>query len=204
MLLALEGGGFFSSSSSGYRKGLSVLLLGRKRKNEEEKLMRVSPWNHNYQLVDDREAESDLQLASKKNRRFVRGCTSFVCFGRTAAGLESPNSLKVGPTKQKEDIVSEPPPVQTKDVVVVVGSEEEDALTKPCLKSSLKRPVTGAGTDQHEEALDLRHNEKRKVQWTDASGGELAEIREFELSDADGSDDEFNNGRVRSCSCTIM
>ncbi|KAL8524357.1 hypothetical protein ACS0TY_014081 [Phlomoides rotata] len=216
MLLAVEGGGFFSSSASGYSKGLNLLLLGQKH---EEKPMRVTPWSQ-YQLVDQ-ETNPDLQLASGKNR-LVRGCASFVCFGRAAAGPENPSPLKVGPTQNQE--VSQEPldfdeskdQVHSVDHVVVVVDDDDDCTRSiVCRKSNLKRSVNiapAAGTvvagNKH-EALCEKDNvvtcqmERRKVQWTDTTGGELFEIREFEMSE-DGSDDEFDHGSGKTCSCSVM
>ncbi|KAL2497064.1 Uncharacterized protein Adt_22614 [Abeliophyllum distichum] len=83
-------------------------------------------------------------------------------------------------------------------------------------KSSLKKPTNdiqpptpGGGGDQHEDSSEKNdkvdsQTEKRKVQWTDTSGGELFEIREFEMSDDDGSDGEFDHRNERTCSCRIM
>lgn len=210
MLLAVEGGGFFSSSASGYSKGLTLLLLGQKN---EEKPMRVSPWNH-YQLVDQ-ESDPDLQLASGKNR-LVRGCASFVCFGRAAAGLESPSPLKVGPTQQQDVLPG--PPVSSKGEKIIdttdLVEEEDNHRNIVALRSSLKRratsiPVSVAVSNECESLCENGNNgpghpERRKVQWTDVSGGELVEIREFEPSENSGSDDEFDNSNERTCSCRIM
>ncbi|KAM3361242.1 hypothetical protein P3S68_016096 [Capsicum galapagoense] len=209
MLFAVEGGGFFSSSASGYSKGLTLLLLGQKN---EEKPMRVAPWNH-YQLVDQ-ETDSDLQLASGKNR-LVRGCGSFVCFGRAGAGLESPSPLKVGPTQQPEVLPSCPASDKGNDQQQSVNIVEDSYISpKVALKSSLKKPVisvpisggNGIERDTISEKVDDAPSpmEKKKVQWTDTSGGELFEIREFEPSDEGESDDEFENGNERACSCKIM
>ncbi|CAK9154183.1 unnamed protein product [Ilex paraguariensis] len=209
MLLAVEGGGFFSSSASGYSKGLTLLLLGRK---DEEKPMRVSPWNQ-YQLVDQ-ESNPDLQLASGKNR-LVRGCASFVCFGRAAAGLESPSPLKVGPTQQQNVLSGSPISENSKDHIHTAELiNNDDSAQRIALKSSLKKPTSNlpvsGGVDNEREALCEKdsdvpdHNERRKVQWIDVSGGDLTEIREFEASEADGSDDEFDNGSESACSCSIM
>ncbi|KAK3043924.1 hypothetical protein RJ639_000623 [Escallonia herrerae] len=209
MLFAVEGGGFFSSSASGYSKGLTLLLLGQKN---EEKPMRVSPWNQ-YQLVDQ-ESDPDLQLASGKNR-LVGGCASFVCFGRAAAGLENPSPLKVGPTQQ-QDVLPGPPSsekgkdhIQTSDLV-----SDDDSAKKISLKSSLKKQTisiqnSGVVGNECETFCEKGSSvpgetERRKVHWTDVSGGDLVEIREFEPSDDGGSDDEFDNGTERTCSCRIM
>ncbi|XP_057468946.1 uncharacterized protein LOC130758132 [Actinidia eriantha] len=207
MLLAVEGGGFFSSSASGYSKGLTLLLLGQKN---EEKSMRVSPWNQ-YQLVDQ-ESDPDLPLASRKNR-LVRGCASFVCFGRAATRLESPSPLKVGPTQQQENLPGTPVSEKGKDNIHTTDLVDDDTR-KLALKSSLKQstnavPVS-SGTVSEREALCEKgtdipgHMERRTVQWMDVSGGDLTEIREFELSDTGGSDDEFDNRNGQSCLCKIM
>ncbi|XVE60903.1 hypothetical protein DITRI_Ditri05aG0164100 [Diplodiscus trichospermus] len=207
MLLTVEGGGFFSSSASGYSKGLTLLLLGHKH---EDRPMRVSPWNH-YQLVDQ-EPDPDLQLASIKNRLSC-GCASFVCFGRTSAGLETPSPLKVGPVQQQDAL---PGPLfsnKTNDHATQLDDGNSNA-SKVALKSSLKKQSNSTQV-RLEDVYDLeasvekdgnipRHAERRKVQWTDACGSELAEIREFEPSEMGGSDDEFDNGSERTCSCTIM
>ncbi|KAJ8541481.1 hypothetical protein K7X08_002297 [Anisodus acutangulus] len=209
MLFAVEGGGFFSSSASGYSKGVTLLLSGQKN---EEKPMRVAPWNQ-YQLVDQ-ETDSDLQLASVKNR-LVRGCGSFVCFGRAGAGLESPSPLKVGPTQQPEVLPSCRASDKCNDQPQCVNIIEDSHISpKVALKSSLKKPadsvfISGGNVNELDtisEKVDDAPNpvEKRKVQWTDTSGGELFEIRGFEPSDEGESDDEFENGSERTCSCKIM
>ncbi|XP_021839017.2 uncharacterized protein [Spinacia oleracea] len=186
MLLAVEGGGFFSSSATGYSKGLTLLLLGQK---SDEKHMKVAPWNQ-YQLVDQ-ETESDLQLASGKNR-LSRGCATFVCFGRASAGLDGQSPLKVGPT-QPQDILPSGPAnerekEQTQESTVIDDNYIARNIT---LKSSLKKSshdtsetIKNSSDEKQllaEEDNDLLHTEKRKVQWTDACGKDLAEIREFEL-----------------------
>ncbi|KAK9943757.1 hypothetical protein M0R45_009355 [Rubus argutus] len=211
MLFAVEGGGFFSSSASGYSKGLTLLLLGHK---DEDKPMRVSPWNQ-YQLVDQG-SDAHLQLASTKNR-LSRGCASFVCFGRASAGPDSPSPLKVGPAQQ-QDVLHES---------VVSDKGKDHAATpddfhngrKVVLKSSLKKPsksspvkstpVPVESANKHDASSETGSHipgqaERRKVQWTDTYGSELVAIREFEPSEGDGSDDEFNNGNERSCLCVVM
>lgn len=182
MLLAVEGGGFFSASASGYSKGLTLLLLGQKK---EDKPMRVSPWNQ-YQLVDQ-ESDPNLQLASTKNR-LARGCASFVCFGRTSAGSDTPSPLKVGPAQQQDALpgshVSDKSNDHTSD------PDDNSNAVKISLKSSLKKPLnsTSASAESSTESVSLGeedsdipgHTERRKVQWTDTCGSELVEIKEFE------------------------
>ncbi|XP_044512129.1 uncharacterized protein LOC123230082 [Mangifera indica] len=211
MLLAVEGGGFFSSSASGYSKGLTLLLLGQKNEDNKEKPMRVSPWNQ-YQLVDQ-EPDSDLQLASTAENKLSRGCASFVCFGRASAGLDTPSAPKVGPTQHQDGLPGSLASDQRKDKTVDL--EDEDGIVrKVSLRSSLKKPshnirVPAQNVNKHDEVSEKGsdipgHTERRKVQWTDACGSVLAEVREFEPSELGGSDDEFDNGIERSCSCTIM
>lgn len=194
MLFAIEGGGFFSSSASGYSKGLTLLLLGQKN---EEKPMKVTPWNQ-YQLVDQ-DTDPDLQLASGKNHP-VRRCASFVCFGCAADGLESPSPLKIGPIQNKEIL---PPPTidesnDSKNSDGCVVDDRDSKRNIVSLKSSLKKAANsaaiassdggnGGGKNNAHEALCEENDdvacqmERRKVQWTDTIGGELFEIREFEM-----------------------
>ncbi|KAK6246448.1 hypothetical protein SCA6_009538 [Theobroma cacao] len=207
MLLTVEGGGFFSSSASGYSKGLTLLLLGQKH---EDRPMRVSPWNH-YQLVDQ-EPDPDLQLASIKNR-LSRGCASFVCFGRTSAGLDTPSPLKVGPVQQ-QDVLPGPLDSDKNNDHTSHLEDGNSNARKFALKSSLKKPsnstpvpledVNDREASGEKDGDIPSHTERRKVQWTDACGSELAEIKEFEPSETGGSDDEFDSGSERTCSCTIM
>ncbi|KAJ1424973.1 hypothetical protein SESBI_11367 [Sesbania bispinosa] len=172
--------------------------------------MRVAPWNQ-YQLVDQ-ESDPELQLASTKNR-LSRGCASFVCFGRTSAGLDTPSPLKVGPAQQHD--VSPGPLVSNKGKEPSAPVDDDNDNIKVTLKSSIKRPHINASapaeaTNEHEASggqgvqTPAGQAERRKVQWTDACGSELVEIREFEPSEVDGSDDEFDNGNDRTCSCAIM
>lgn len=182
MLLAVEGGGFFSSSASGYSKGLALLLLGQKN---EDKHMRVLPWNQ-YQLVDQ-ESDPDLQLASTKNR-LARGCATFICFGRTSAGFDNSSPLKVGPVQQQDVLPGSVVSDEAKDHTIV--EDNDNNATKITLKSSLKKPSNSApvSIESANEFLPsdemgsdiLGQTEHRKVQWTDACGSELVEIREFE------------------------
>ncbi|CAL5434446.1 unnamed protein product [Camellia sinensis] len=155
-----------------------------------------------------------LGLASTKNW-LVRGCASFFCFGRAAAGLESPSPFKVGPA-QEQDILPAPPVTDKgKDHIHTTDLVEDDSNTGTlALKSNLQKPtntipVSGGVVSECEvlceNGRDIPgHMERRKVQWTDASEGEIAQIREFELSDVGGSDDESDNGDERHCSCRIM
>ncbi|KAG0498111.1 hypothetical protein HPP92_002440 [Vanilla planifolia] len=199
MLFAVEGGGFFSSSATGYSKGLAVLLLGQRN---EEKPMKVSPWNQ-YQLVEQ-ERIPGFQLASRKSST-SRRCASYICFGRTSAGNDGSCPPKVGPVLQAEATLT------SDDNDISTSSKNENSSKKKvCLKSSLKRPredhtgVSSIACESSEVVSISRANDRRKVQWTDACGRELIQIREFECSDADASDDEHENGGHNKCLCVIQ
>ncbi|CAA3000126.1 Hypothetical predicted protein [Olea europaea subsp. europaea] len=210
MLLAVEGGGFFSSSASGYSKGLTLLLLGQRK---EEKPMRVTPWNQ-YQLVDQ-ETDPDSQLSTGKNQ-LVHGCASFVCFGRATAEVKSPSHL---PNQLQEASLGNPVYHDGKDQAHLADHLDDDAsnISSISLKSSMKKPTNiipvSAASDgsfgNGQEALCEKNNdvmsqtERRKVQWTDTSGGELFEIREFDMSEVE-SDDEFDHRNRKTCACRIM
>lgn len=65
--------------------------------------------------------------------------------------------------------------------------EDDNNMRKFSLKSSLKKPSNRIPplveeANQHDAVGEKGgdHTERRKVQWTDVCGSELAEIREFE------------------------
>lgn len=186
MLLAVEGGRFFSSSASGYSNGLNLLLLGHKK---EEKPMRVTPWNQ-YHLVDQ-VPDPDLQLAANKNR-CACGCASFTCFGGAATGLESPS---VGPThQQKQDVKTSSQLEKVEENSRVSDFVEGDGnsnsnvnsngISVNSLRSSLKRRAAtvtvSVAVSNGDEVESVYQSARRSVNWTDVTGGELCEVREFE------------------------
>ncbi|XP_075520756.1 uncharacterized protein LOC142554029 [Primulina tabacum] len=177
--------------------------------------MRVSPWNQ-FQLVD-KEVDPDIQLASGKNG-LVCGCTFFVCFGRPSARLESPCHLKVGPVQNQEVLPGRAVFCKSKDLRCSDDGDGDDSSVRKIisLKSSLKKPIDlslaatdfGGCTKDHVAFCENNGDaacqmERRKVQWTDTSGGELFQVREFEMSE-NGSDDEFFHCNKKACSCSIM
>lgn len=192
MLLAVEGGGLFSASASGYSKGLTLLFSGDK---DGDRPMRVVPWNK-YQVVDQ-EADADdpvLQLDSIKNR-VSRGCAaSFNCFGGASAGLETPSPLKVEPVQQHREISSTEPVVvvseKGKDHISEADNSSSKEAFKLSLRSSLKRPSVAESRSLEDikeyETLNVDGSDltgdmaRRKVQWPDACGSELTQVREFE------------------------
>ncbi|XP_073114942.1 uncharacterized protein [Elaeis guineensis] len=210
MLLAVEGGGFFSSSASGYSKGLALLFLGR---SYEERPMRVSPWTQ-YQLVEQ-EVETEFQLASRKKQSSC-GCASFICFGCAPAGIDGPSPPKVGPAHQPEVLSDSSSSSSSSDKgKLAINDPVNGNGRNTCLKSNLKRPSTDCSAvvteadDAQASVEEMPNNtsccvERRKVQWTDACGKELAEIREFEVSDDGSSDEEFEHQGIRRCECVIQ
>ncbi|KZV16532.1 hypothetical protein F511_11364 [Dorcoceras hygrometricum] len=157
--------------------------------------MRVAPWNQ-YQLVD-KEFDPDIQLASGKNE-LVCGCTFFVCFNRPSARLENPCNLKVGPVLNQETLPEPAVFCENKDRPRSDNGDGDDSSVSKIInrKSSLKKPIdlsvaatdgVGGCTKDHTAFCETNYNsacqiERRKVQWTDTSGGELFHVREFEMS----------------------
>ncbi|PAN17804.1 hypothetical protein PAHAL_3G155800 [Panicum hallii] len=205
MLLAVEGGGFFSSSASGYSHGLALLLLGRK---SEEKHDKGSPCSH-YRLVGQ-EAEHECPVPSGKND--VPGkCASFICFGCTPAKLVGASPPKLG-SSNIPGSSSEQPSSSSTGTATTNGSINGSGR-KGCLKNNPRRDSSERSTlscseeprESLEEVQTLRSGmERRKVQWTDACGKELFEIREFEVSDDGLSEDDLENEGFRKCECVIQ
>uniref|UniRef100_A0A1J3FKH9 Uncharacterized protein n=1 Tax=Noccaea caerulescens TaxID=107243 RepID=A0A1J3FKH9_NOCCA len=183
MLFAAEGGGFFSSSASGYSNGLALLLLGQKN---EQKPIR---WNHYHLVVQETDTKSQ-----SKNWLSCR-CSSLICFGRGNSNSERPENPS--PDSSKKDEAPPPPSVDYNCEVT----------NRFALKSSLKkRSFSDAVLADDDVSRDgvLDHADRRKVQWPDTCGIEIAEVREFEPSEVDESEDEFHHGSGKSCMCTIM
>lgn len=178
MLFAVEGGGFFSSSASGYSKGLALLLLGQRN---EEKPVRVSPWNQ-YHLVEQRVG---TKHPDSRKKQASCGCTSFICFGCKSAGAEGFSNSKVGSIQKSETSLDS----SDKDKVRNSDSADESDV-KLFLKSSLKKSssincsIVVCSDERENSSGEVQSNvadtDRRKIHWTDAHGKELAEIREFE------------------------
>lgn len=80
------------------------------------------------------------------------------------------------------------------------------------LKSNLKSPRhrrytppicyddgADAKMDDTSAASELNCHERKSIQWLDSLGKELIEVREFEASDSEDSDDDLS-----SCACVIQ
>ncbi|EOA38532.1 hypothetical protein CARUB_v10010331mg [Capsella rubella] len=201
MLFAAEGGGFFSSSASGYSNGLALLLLGQKNEQKPVKVS-SSQWNHYHLVVE--ESDTGFRLDSSKNW-LSSACTSLICFGRKSERPENPSPIRVSPSHTK-DFASD---------ASVHREGKEDRVEYNCevtnrfaLKSSLKKRsfsdvVVGDDDVSCRDGV-VDHTDRRKVQWPDTCGIDIAEVREFEPSEVGESDDEFHHGSGKSCMCTIM
>ncbi|KAG2241964.1 hypothetical protein Bca4012_062375 [Brassica carinata] len=215
MLLAVEGGGFFSTSSSGYSEGLTLLLSGDKH---GDRLMRV------LDFLKNRVSRGCASFSC-----FSCGGASAGLDTTTTTTTTTPCPLKVEPVKHP--VVSSSPPPESVDVAVAEKGKDPDAnkaaddnsskeAFKLSLRSSLKRPpsvveprsLEGIKEDEtlsvHDNGSDLTGGGddmgRRKVQWPDACGSELTQVREFEPSEMGLSDEEWETGQHRTCSCVIM
>lgn len=169
--------------------------------------MRVVPLNHYQLLLVDPLLQ--LDSIKNRVSRGCASFSCFSC-GGASAGLDTtttttPCPLKVEPLKQP--VVSTSPPESV--AVPENGKDHHDAnkaddnddntskeeAFKLSLRSSLKRPPSVAGPPrsledikEHEtlsvdDASDLAGGDdtgRRKVQWPDACGSELTQVREFE------------------------
>ncbi|AAG12535.1 Unknown protein [Arabidopsis thaliana] len=158
MLFAAEGGGFFSSSASGYSNGLALLLLGQK--TEQKPIKVSSQWNHYHLVLED--SDTGFRLDSSKNW-LSSACTSLICFGRKSERLESEGKKDEAPS--------------------VEDYNNCEVTNRFALKSSLKKRsfsdvVIGDDDVSRDGVVD--HIDRRKVQWPDTCGIEIAEVREFE------------------------
>ncbi|KAL5720521.1 hypothetical protein ACHQM5_013186 [Ranunculus cassubicifolius] len=121
-----------------------------------------------------------------------------ICFCKPSAHLLSPlkleNSLNV--PSSVSSVVDEVDQLSVEEKVdddgdekvSLDGNQEIEILPK----SSLKKSCSQSGKEV----------EKGKVQWMDFYGKELVEIREFEASESEDSDEESEG--VRGCACAIQ
>ncbi|KAK4777112.1 hypothetical protein SAY86_005800 [Trapa natans] len=191
MLLAVEGGGFFSSSASGYSKGLTLLLLGQK--DEDDQPMKVSQWNQ-YQLVDH---EHKVRLGLGSRRKWLtKSFLSLICFSCPSQGDDESSHSKDTRADQ-QDIWPDP---HVSDECHVPKADLDDATDteKPAPRSNLRRRSSADAvpvSDSHDVVPGQIGG--RRVQWTDALGTELFEIREFEPSEIGKSEDECKGKNER-------
>ncbi|CAA0382298.1 hypothetical protein ISN45_At03g013510 [Arabidopsis thaliana x Arabidopsis arenosa] len=152
-------------------------------------------------------------------------CPSFICFCKPSPHIYASGSLKLENTfplvsssttvvddrdhdgnddddahvEEEEEVVVDhvdgllTEVVREEDCALEGKKEEEESLSNgEILKSSLKKEVL--------DSADGGRKEKKKVQWVDLMGKELAEIREFESSE----EEDVRYDGDQSCVCVIL
>ncbi|KAJ4871149.1 hypothetical protein Rs2_47230 [Raphanus sativus] len=115
-------------------------------------------------------------------------CPSFICFSKpststhiyASGSLRLENTPGVSSSKKGEDCTLE--------------EKQEETHGEIILKSSFKKEALDSAVGERME------EEKKKVQWVDLMGKELAEIREFECRE----EDDIRYDGDRSCVCIIL
>lgn len=130
----------------------------------------------------------EFQLASR-NKQISCGFPSFICFSRASGGVNGTSPPKVGPENHSETSLDTSTSNSGKESVVC--DTVDDSEKKIFLKSSLKKPLADCSVlsvqavDTNDSLRELPSGmagftKKGKLQWTDACGKELVEIKEFE------------------------
>lgn len=91
----------------------------------------------------------------------------------------------------------------------VDGIREEENTAKPMegIRESSNNGMAVDGIEEHSVEAgqeEFHANGRRRVQWTDAHGQDLAEVREFEPSDSNHSDDDGGVDSDDACTCCIQ
>ncbi|KAK3204866.1 hypothetical protein Dsin_018912 [Dipteronia sinensis] len=140
-------------------------------------------------------------------------CPSFICFCKPTSHIYTPGPLKLENSPHVPSTTTTVVSLtdnhqlvcgldnedanQVKEESVLDGQKQQQAAGEEeesdnCTRSSLKKEVSDSKQSQ----------KKKKVQWMDLLGKELVEIREFESSETEDTDNdsEFSKG----CACTIL
>lgn len=155
-----------------------------------------------------------LSLASLKAKFASLICP---CYASTSP---HGSSIKVESVQPSKCYFNAPPMAPTTPMAPPQASEEQAAgnslvikvddglnlplksnLKKPCLPEKLRSPK---GEHTGEEHGTTNSNERRKVQWTDAHGQDLIQIKEFESRVSCGSEDDDDQHANRACACVIQ
>ncbi|KAF5176780.1 hypothetical protein FRX31_033634 [Thalictrum thalictroides] len=150
--------------------------------------MRVFPWSQ-YQVVAKHSDSAVVRLASHKGVpcKFI----SFVCFRHASTALhKSISHPKVGSIQQRDIVSDEFVSHRSGDTITDDSDDHESAIH---IKSNLKNTYSCSGAVLSNDNIDgalgdgiqeqfFSCSEGKRVQWTDASGKELVQIREFEPS----------------------
>ncbi|CAN7112578.1 uncharacterized protein LOC103849772 [Brassica rapa] len=136
-------------------------------------------------------------------------CPSFFCFCKPSPHIYAASgSLKVENT---------PPQVSSPSITTTVVDDNDDhyvdAHAAECVDGdhAIEEKEEACGVEEKQEGgilksslkkevLDSPRVEKKKVQWVDLMGKELAEIREFESSE----EDDVRYDGDQSCVCVIL
>lgn len=126
-------------------------------------------------------------------------CPSFICFCKpsphiyTAGPLKLENSPHVPSKPVSVPEASDKLPGETIEVKEESSDRKQQPVVK-CLKSSLRKLTSESGS--------VKEDQKKKVQWMDYIGKELVQIREFELSEIEDTDNDSDDNK--SCVCVIL
>ncbi|KAM6555114.1 hypothetical protein CsatB_015876 [Cannabis sativa] len=128
-------------------------------------------------------------------------CPSFICFCKPSSHIYSSGQLKLENPKCNNNNVNlvlencDDQILGEENKEEILDEKEKTELAKICIKSSLKKPISDS------DSLNEKQ-QKKKVQWKDFLGTELVEIREFETSETEDTDNEADDNR--SCICSIL
>ncbi|PRQ35796.1 hypothetical protein RchiOBHm_Chr5g0083851 [Rosa chinensis] len=132
-------------------------------------------------------------------------CPPFICFCKPSPHIYTPGPLKLENTPPPNPNPNPHVPSSKPDASDQLPNDpteiKEESLAenpKPAensLKSSLRKPDSSDPAAPKDEM-------KKRVQWMDFLGKDLVEIREFECSELDDTDSEYENRR--GCICVIL
>lgn len=135
-------------------------------------------------------------------------CPPFICFCKPSPHIYTPGPLKLENAPHPNPHVPSSKPDtsdQLPDDPIEIKEESVDENPKPpenslegaenSLKGNLRKPNSSDPAAPKEEL-------KKRVQWMDFVGKELVEIKEFECSELDDTDNEDENRR--GCICVIL
>ncbi|KAK0605590.1 hypothetical protein LWI29_028486 [Acer saccharum] len=137
-------------------------------------------------------------------------CPSFICFCKPTSHIYTPGPLKLENSPHVPSTTT-----ITDDHQLVCGLDNEDAnqVKEESVVDGQKQQQAAAGEEEEnencprsslkKEVLDSKQSQKKKkVQWMDLLGKELVEIREFESSETEDTDND--SGFSKGCVCTIL
>ncbi|KAM5582238.1 pollen-specific leucine-rich repeat extensin-like protein 1 [Rosa sericea] len=132
-------------------------------------------------------------------------CPPFICFCKPSPHIYTPGPLKLENTpppnpNPNPHVPSSKPDASDQLPNDPIEIKEESLAENPkpaenSLKSNLRKPDSSDPAAPKDEM-------KKRVQWMDFVGKDLVEIREFECSELDDTDNEYENRR--GCICVIL